>query len=101
MRSGLARSAIVGLAAVLASTALAEAQSKRKSSGANEGYVQTCSRYGHGCTSAPIRRGTYDYEFRMPGGTWVSCRQDCRQALREEVLDFWETQRERNGDRFQ
>jgi hypothetical protein len=29
----------------------------------------------------------------------VSCRQDCKSALLEEVLDFWETLRERSGDR--
>ena len=91
-------SAIAGLAAVFAGMATAEAQGQRE---ARDGYVKACSRYGHGCTGALIRRGRYDFEFRMPGGTWVSCRQDCRQALREEVLDFWETQRERQGDRFQ
>ena len=62
--------------------------------------VQACSNYGHGCTSAPVRRTAIGEEFRMPGGTWLSCRLDCRTALREEVLDFWETLRERAGDTY-
>jgi hypothetical protein len=78
-----------GLAAIVIA-APAEAQRKR-----SDGVVRTCSNYGNGCTSAPIRRGRFDYEFRMPGGTWVSCRADCKNAIREDMLDFWETQRER------
>jgi len=96
MASKFTLSAIAGLAAIVTTTSFAEAQSRRE---ARDGYVKSCSRYGHGCTGAPIRRGAYDFEFRMPGGTWVSCRADCKEALREEVLDFWETQRERAGDR--
>ncbi len=96
MASTLTLSALAAVAALVTTAGLAEAQSKRE---VRDGVVSSCSRYGHGCTSAPIRRSTYDFEFRMPGGTWVSCRQDCKEALREEVLDFWETQRERGGDR--
>lgn len=96
MKIPVALSAIAGLVAIVAGTAAAEAQSHRE---VRDGFVKACSRYGHGCTGAPIRRARYDFEFRMPGGTWVSCRQDCKEALREEVLDFWETQRERAGDR--
>jgi hypothetical protein len=62
------------------------------------GYVQTCSHYGHGCTSAPVRRGRYGYEYRLPGGTWVGCRRNCRMALREDTVDFWETQRQNQRD---
>jgi hypothetical protein len=63
------------------------------------GTVKTCSTYGNGCTTAPVRRGRNGYEFRMPGGTWIECRRDCRQALRQETVDFWETQRENQRDR--
>ena len=73
----------------------ADAQSRRK--GGGEGVVSTCSIYGNGCTSAPIRRASNDYEFRLPGGTWVSCRQSCKDTLRRETVDFWETQRENGG----
>ncbi|MFN3745035.1 MAG: hypothetical protein ACK4TL_10050 [Hyphomicrobiaceae bacterium] len=77
--------------------AAAEAQSRSKSRDLGPGVVTACSIYGNGCQSAPIRRAAHDYEFRMPGGTWISCRQNCKDALREEVIDFWETQRERAG----
>ena len=72
----------------------ADAQSRRKG---GEGVVRTCSIYGNGCTTAPIRRASNDYEFRMPGGTWISCRQSCQDTLRRETVDFWETQRENGG----
>jgi hypothetical protein len=58
--------------------------------------VRTCSLYGNGCITAPIRRGQYDYEFRLPGGNWISCKRDCKTTLREETVDFWETLRERS-----
>ena len=85
--------AAAGLAVVFAAASGADAQSRR------EGYVRTCSQYGNGCTTAPVRRGRNGYEFRLPGGTWVGCRRDCRTALRQESVDFWETQRENQRDR--
>jgi hypothetical protein len=72
----------------------ADAQSRRKG---GEAVVRACSIYGNGCTTAPIRRASNDYEFRMPGGTWISCRQSCQDTLRRETVDFWETQRENGG----
>ena len=87
--------ALVGGAALSAALPnTADAQSR----GRIVGYVKTCSTYGNGCTTAPIRRGRNGYEFRLPGGTWIECRADCRNALREDSVDFWETQRERQRD---
>lgn len=89
------------LGATLAATMIlgfmspADAQSRRSSRG--EGVVKACSIYGNGCTRAPIRRASNDYEFRLPGGTWVSCKQSCKDTLRRETVDFWETQRENSG----
>jgi hypothetical protein len=83
--------AVVALTAVTA----ADAQSRR----GIVGYVETCSQYGNGCTTAPVRRGRNGYEYRLPGGTWIECRRDCRTALREDSVDFWETQRENQRDR--
>jgi len=60
--------------------------------------VTTCSRYGKGCISAPTRRGSVEREVRLPGGTWIGCRMDCRETLREESIDFFETLRERAPD---
>lgn len=82
-----------GLAALLAIGGHADAQSRYK--GERYGTVTTCSTYGNGCTQAPVRRGRNGYEFRLPGGTWVECRRNCQNALREDSVDFWETQRER------
>lgn len=92
--------AIAGAGMVLSALGAADAVPRRKDADRRQGTVQTCSNYGHGCIVAPVRRGGAGEEFRMPGGTWVSCRQDCKTALREEVLDFWETLRERAGDNF-
>lgn len=79
------------LAVMASALGTAEAQSRYKG---ERGYVTTCSTYGNGCTSAPVRRGRNGYEFQLPGGTWIECRRNCRNALREDSVDFWETQRE-------
>ena len=71
----------------------ADAQSR----GRSEGSVTACSRYGHGCRTAPLRRAAYDYEYRLPNGTWMPCKQSCKDAFREDVIDYWETLNERAG----
>ena len=80
------------LAAMAASAPVAEAQ--RKSAGS----VTACSHYGKGCITAPVRRGRVETEVRMPGGTWIGCKLDCRETLREEAIDFFETLRDRAPD---
>jgi hypothetical protein len=97
MTSRALLSAAAGAAIVLFAAQVADAASRKRDNGDSGGLVKTCSIYGNGCTSAPTRRSDYGYEFRLPGGTWVGCRMDCKTALREETVDFWETQRERNG----
>ena len=87
--------ALAGVGITMASAGSADAQSRR----AVVGYVETCSQYGNGCTSAPVRRGRNGYEYRLPGGTWIECRRNCGTALREDSVDFWETQRENQRDR--
>lgn len=72
----------------------ADAQSRRDRS---EGSVTACSRYGNGCRTAPLRRVAYDYEYRLPNGTWMPCKQSCKDAFREDVIDYWETLNERAG----
>ncbi len=81
-----------GLAVMVSAIGAAGAQSRDRDE--NHGTVTTCSTYGNGCTQAPVRRGRNGLEFRLPGGTWVECRRNCRNALREDSVDFWETQRE-------
>ena len=97
MTSRVLLSAAVGMATLLSTFSAADAQSRNRR-GDDGAVVKSCSIYGNGCTSAPVRRGSGGLELRLPGGTWVSCRQDCKTALREETVDFWETQRERAGD---
>lgn len=85
--------------ALVAATAVimigeAEAQARRDRSG---GVVTACSRYGNGCRTAPLRRAAFDYEYRLPNGTWMPCRQSCKDAFREDVIDYWETLNERAG----
>jgi hypothetical protein len=60
--------------------------------------VTVCSRYGKGCLTAATRRGPVEREVRLPGGTWIGCKLDCRETLREESIDFFETLRERAPD---
>lgn len=73
---------IVAMGAVLEFTSPASADS-----------VTACSRYGKGCLTAPVRRTRQGLEVRFPGGTWVNCSGDCREKLRDETLDFWDTHR--------
>ena len=51
--------------------------------------VTACSRFGHGCITAPTRQGRFGLEVRLKGGTWISCKQDCPSTLRDETVDFW------------
>jgi hypothetical protein len=88
------------LAVALSTVGAADAAPRKKSPERGYGSVQSCSNYGHGCMTAPVRRTSVGEEFRMPGGTWIGCRLDCKTAMREEVLDIWETMRERAGDNF-
>jgi len=83
--------ALVALPAAAALITLtAEARPQRQ-----PGTVSVCSLYGKGCITAPVRPGQYDYEVRLPGRVWISCARDCKQTLREQSIDFFETLRER------
>ncbi|MGE0765334.1 MAG: hypothetical protein AB7L90_02620 [Hyphomicrobiaceae bacterium] len=62
------------------------------------GSVVACSDYGRGCIRGAVRRGLVEREVRMPGGTWIGCKGNCRRTLREESLDFFETLNERVWD---
>lgn len=60
--------------------------------------VTACSRFGKGCVTAPVRRTKQGLEVRFPGGTWIGCSGDCREKLRDEHLDFWDTHKPENGN---
>lgn len=93
---------LAGLALAAGATLLAASPDDAQAQGAKQrrggyGTVTACSRYGRGCITARVRWGAVEDEVQLPGGTWIGCRSDCRETLREEAVDFWETQRERRG----
>ncbi|HRD75159.1 MAG TPA: hypothetical protein PK264_04355 [Hyphomicrobiaceae bacterium] len=98
MRYSRPMPAIMALAAAsaLALPADAEAQSRRGYGPSSGSTVYVCSRYGKGCVSGPVRPGRWGLEVRLPGGNWIDCKRDCRQTLREESIDFFETLNERS-----
>jgi len=95
MSPSIKTGALLAAAAVLALSSSGEARPGRGSGGS----VTVCSQYGKGCVSGPTRPGRFgDREVRLPGGTWIGCKLDCRQTLREESVDFFETLNERAPD---
>lgn len=84
----------VAVAASFAAPSLEAREPKSQSS------VTACSRYGKGCVTGAVRPGRFDREVRLPGGSWIGCKRDCRETLREETVDFWETLRDRAPDNF-
>lgn len=87
------KAAIAALVVAIAPTSASTAEAARYSAKSKSyGSVTSCSRWGNGCLTLPVRRGRFGYEARGKGGTWIDCRGDCEQALREDVIDFWETQ---------
>lgn len=69
--------------------AIAAIAATTPSADARNGSVRVCSRFDTQCISAPTRNGRQGLEVRLPGGSWISCRQDCHTTLRDETIDFW------------
>jgi hypothetical protein len=82
----------IGACVILASLADVASAAKRRDGGYR--WITVESRYGPQRISAPIRRDRFDHQVRLPGGTWIDCKQDCRQTLREETVDFWKRREE-------
>lgn len=80
--------AVLAAAALLAATPSADAGRRGR-------VVTVCSWYGNGCYSAPVRKAPMTHQMRLKHGTWIDCNGDCRQALREQTVDFWETQNDK------
>ena len=86
-----------GIALSVAIAALAQVLPTVSTDAAAE-TVTACSRYGKGCITAPVRRSRNGAEVRFPGGSWIGCSGDCREKLRDESIDFWDTHKpEGNG----
>jgi len=76
--------------AVFAINTTAEARSRRGPAEPAVGYVTAESRYGPQTITAPVRISALGRrEVRLPGGTWIECRQSCSNTLRQETIDFW------------
>lgn len=91
-RLGLLTLALVSLFMARGAPVSAEAREQIKN-----GVVTACSKYSNGCYSAPLRETRLGPQMRLKGGTWVYCRGDCRDSLREDTIDFWETLRDSAG----
>ena len=90
-----AMAALIGVAA-LASTADAQ---RRGSRDPGYGWVTAESRYGTGVVSGPVRVGPHGrLEVRLPGGTWIECGRSCRDTLRRETVDFWQSRSPSGSD---
>jgi hypothetical protein len=85
-----AAAAVMALAVSGLSLDDASAQS-RSYRDAGPGYVTAESQYGHGTITAPVRRGRVEWEVRMPRGTWIGCGRSCAQTLRQQTVDYWES----------
>jgi hypothetical protein len=81
--------AAIAVLAGLAASTDAEAQGSRAMRGAPIKVITACSRYGSDCITAPTRPARFGPEVRLPGGTWISCKLDCKSTLRDETIDFW------------
>jgi hypothetical protein len=90
MKRSLAAVAILSLAGFASATA-ALAGWRSRDYGEPD-FAVAESRHGNGTVSGPVRAGRTGYEVRLPGGTWVACRTNCRETLRVETVDFWENQ---------
>ncbi len=86
----LAATLALAAAVTVGDASLQTADAAKRDRGDGAGYVVARSHFGNGTLRAPVRRsGRGYYEVRMPGGTWISCKGDCAETLREETLDFW------------
>lgn len=66
--------------------------------GPGVGHVTTQSNYGNGSLTGAVRKIKYGYQVQLPSGFWEDCELDCREALRRQHLDFWETLDEEGPD---
>ncbi|MEM9029618.1 MAG: hypothetical protein AAGC70_14740 [Pseudomonadota bacterium] len=57
------------------------------------GYVVARSDFGNGTVRGPVRHTRLGRQVRLPGGTWVYCRQSCSETLRVETVDFWQSRK--------
>lgn len=76
---------MLAAAATMLHSGVGDAKPRRNN---QAGIVTVCSEYGKGCVSGPIRQGQVEREVRLPGGSWIGCRLDCKQTLRDRATDW-------------
>ena len=82
-----------------AATLSLPAKSVRTSGDGALASVTAESHYGTATVTAPVRSiGGNRREVRLPGGTWVDCHLSCRETLRRETVDFWQSHGGKPGD---
>ena len=54
-------------------------------------YVVAQSHWGHGSIRGAIRQGPNGMQVQLPRGTWIDCGRSCSQTLRQQTIDFWES----------
>ncbi|MBO0766129.1 MAG: hypothetical protein J2P50_16280 [Hyphomicrobiaceae bacterium] len=90
MRARYALLVFVAIPAFDGLVAPAEAGSRAWRKEPRSGYVTAESRYSSATITAPVRLNAQGRrEVRLPGGTWIECRQTCTNTLRQETIDFW------------
>lgn len=86
------RAGVIAVSMATMFAATGSAVEARESRGGYLGYVTAESRYGTGVVSGPVRQGPRGRpEVRLPGGTWLECGRSCRETLRRETVDFWQS----------
>lgn len=87
MRNFVAPLLISGLLTALALPAAAD----RGGPYGDGAHVVAESWWGNGTVSGPVRRGPVGWQVRLPRGTWIDCARSCAQTLRQQTVDFWES----------
>lgn len=95
-RNLVCAAAAAALVATFPAAADAAAKKKAKQSRPAQSSVTAVSQYNLQRITAPVRRGQFGDEVRLPGGTWIGCRQDCAGTLRDQTLDWWERNESRD-----
>ena len=103
MKMRIPYTTVLAAAALIASGATPSALAAKKTVIATD-TIRVESAYSNKSARVPVRLVRRDggqpyWEFDTGGGQWDRCFQNCHEAYRRAVLDFWEEQTEdRNGD---
>src|ERR1044071_9590706 len=81
---------LIALAGTVLPSHDSAAQGRRGYSGGAD-YVVAESQWGHGSIRAPIRRVANGLQVQLPRGTWINCGRSCSQTLRQQTVDYWDS----------